>query len=361
MELIVDGQILRRFLSFLEETGTEKRLLNLGVLEIPLRKSSEPIAIAAKLVIGLMEDAAELAGRPAAGVQFAEWLDPHLFGPMALLGEGATTLAERFHLACQFVHIRNNTLTFEKSEEQDNVIMHVVVHPAIRPIARQFTEFFVAHCVKNVRTLLGAGWNAIRVELAHGPRASAGTEARYFKCPIRYLSGRDAIVVSRSDFVRRLPQSNPEKIAMLKRHFAQEEPMWRMDLRTQVEHLVASQLSTGTVSLTTISALLAMSPRTLQRRLAASGSDFAGVLEFVRIQAAEKYLRQDPPPPLTRLSQLLGYSDASVASRFVKSRLGQCPRKLARRLSAHQQSIKRAARQTSFFTTDTFLTERHST
>ena len=49
------------------------------------------------------------------------------------------------------------------------------------------------------------------------------------------------------------------------------------------------------------------------------GEDFGKILAFVRMQIAQNYLAQKPPPPLAKLCYLLGYSEPSAASHFIKT------------------------------------------
>jgi len=328
--LIAEAAGARQFLAYLDHIGLDERVLNLGGIDPALRKSTAPMAIAAQLVVDLMEAAAEFLQRSDIGVHFAEWLDPHGFGPMALLGENCMTFADRFRLARRFVHLQNNALSFEQVKEGDDVVVLCSVHPVLRPRARQFAESIVAHSVRNGRSLLGAGWNPVRVEFAHASPPSLSTQKRYFRCPVRYLSERDAFVMTSTDFHRRLPKGDPQTIAFLEKHLASQENRWPTDLRGQVENLIASQLAGGGVSVVRVAGLLAVSARTLQRRLADQGLDFGEILTSVRVEIARNYLAQKPPPPLAKLCYLLGYSEPSAASRFIKTRMGRTARAIMR-------------------------------
>jgi AraC-like DNA-binding protein len=328
VELIAEATGARQFLAYLDHIGLDERALDLGEIDPALRKSTAPMAIAARLAIDLMEAAAEFLQRPDLGVHFAGWLDPHGFGPLGLLGENCTTFADRFRLARRYVHLQNNALSFDQVRDRDDVVVLCAVHPVLRPRARQYTEAIVAHSVRNARSLLGSRWDPVRIEFAHAAPLSISTQKRYFRCPVHYQSDRDAFVVASSDFHRRLPQGNQETAAFLEKHLASQEDRWPANLRGQVENLIAAQLAGGGVSLARIAALLAVSPRTLQRRLADQGDDFGTILSFVRVQVVRTQLAQKPPPTLARLCHLLGYSEPSAASRFIKIQMGKSARSI---------------------------------
>lgn len=336
MELIAEATGVRQLLSYLDHIGLDERVLNLGQIDPALRKSNAPMAVSAQLVVDLMEEAAAFLQRPDLGVHFAEWRDPHGYGPLSLLGEHCTTFADRFRLARRFIHLQNNAVSFEQVKEGDDVAVLCVVHPVLRPQARQFTEALVALSVRNARSLLGGGWNPIRVEFAHSPPRSTATQKRSFRCPVRYQADRDAFVLASADFYRRLPMGNQETIKFLEKHLASQEDRWPTDLRGQLENLIATQLPGGGVTLARIAALMATSPRTLQRRLADQGEEFGKILTAVRLQIARSYLSQKPLPPLAKLCHILGYSEPSAASRFIKSQMGKSARTLMREAASSQ-------------------------
>jgi AraC-like DNA-binding protein len=306
--------------------------LGLGEINPALRQATAPLAISAQFSIDLMEAAAKFLRRPDLGIHYAEWRDPHRYGPLALLGETSTTYCERFQLSRRFVHLQNNAVSFDHVNEGDDVAVLCVVHAVLRPRARQFMESLVALSVRNARSLLGGSWNPARVEFAHAPPPSISAHKRFFRCPIYFRSERDAFVMSNTDFRRRLPKGDPETIAFLEKHLASQQEQWPIDFRGQVDNLIAAQLAGGGVSLARIAALLAVSPRTLQRRLSEHGEDFGEILTNVRVQIVRNCLSQRPPPPLAKLSYLLGYSEPSAASRFIKLHLRKSARDIVREL-----------------------------
>lgn len=328
MELIAQAATVRQFLAYLDHVGFDERALKVGGLDPALRASAAPMAVSARLILDLMEAAAAARRQPDIGVRFAEWLDPRSVSPLSLLGAHCATFAERFRLAQRYVHTHNNARSFERRYEGDDVAIICGMHPALRPYARQYTETIVGKSIKNARAMLGAGWAPVRVEFAHAPPPSIAVHKRLFRCPIHYEADRDAILMSRTDFNRRLPSGDTQIIVFLEKHLSGQEAQWPTDLRQQVENLIAAQLAGGGASLERIAGLLAMSSRTLQRRLAEQGTDFGQILAFVRVQVVKDHLAQRPPPSLDRLCHLLGYSEPSAASRFIKTQFGRSARSM---------------------------------
>jgi AraC-like DNA-binding protein len=333
MELTADAGGVRQFLAYLDHIGLDKAALGIEGLDAALKGSTRSMPVSANHIVKLMARAAEITQRTDLGIQFATWLNPRGFGPLALLAEHCNSFAERYHLIERFIHLENNAISFDSMEEGDEVSLLCDVHLALRPCAHQFIEALVALNVRAGRAMLGETWHPLRVEFAHAAPPSTAAQWHYFRCPVVYGADHHAFVLSASDYRRRLPQGNTELLGFLQNHMAREHANWPADLHAQVETLIAAQLAGGNVSIGQIAALLATSTRTLQRRLAETGADFATVLAFVRMQIVREHLAQPTPLSLARLTHLLGFSEPSVTCRFIKAQTGTSARVLMAKAS----------------------------
>lgn len=90
-------------------------------------------------------------------------------------------------------------------------------------------------------------------------------------------------------------------------------------------------LRSSHATLNETAAMLAMGPRTLQRKLKGNGTDFATLLAAVRAEIAVAYLSRDESQPIGQLAILLGYSEPSAVSRFLRETFGHDGRVLRQR------------------------------
>lgn len=88
--------------------------------------------------------------------------------------------------------------------------------------------------------------------------------------------------------------------------------------------LIGQLLPASSPSLELVARQLGLHPRTLQRRLAAEGSSFAGLVDQARRERAERYLRETDMP-LAQLSRALGYAEQSVLIRACQRWFGCGP------------------------------------
>ena len=92
----------------------------------------------------------------------------------------------------------------------------------------------------------------------------------------------------------------------------------------QVRAAIIRNLAHDRVRLNTIAAELALSPRTLQRKLADAGASFQQVLDGARYALALDYLRQGSLS-LQEIAFLLGYQEQSAFSHAFKEWSGANP------------------------------------
>jgi AraC-like DNA-binding protein len=95
-------------------------------------------------------------------------------------------------------------------------------------------------------------------------------------------------------------------------------------IEAQVERLVTSHLVRGVPPIEDIAPQLALSSRTLQRRLSERGTTFAEVVERARRRLAERYL-EDERLSLAEIGFLVGFSDPSNFHRAFRRWTGETP------------------------------------
>lgn len=95
-------------------------------------------------------------------------------------------------------------------------------------------------------------------------------------------------------------------------------------LEAQVQLAIAAGLRQGAVRLTGVADELAMTPRTLQRKLSDAGTSFQAQLDQVRYRQACDYLRQ-PGLSLVDIAFLLGYREQSAFNHAFRAWAGINP------------------------------------
>ena len=171
---------------------------------------------------------------------------------------------------------------------------------------------------------------ARRVEMLGAPKGAAAQEAYrdYFGCDVA-PGARNRIVFRGVDAERPFLSANPSLFEV----FAPELQK-RLDdlsaaatLAERVRAALMEALPAGQADLDAVAGRLAMSRRTLQRRLGASGLSFQEILQDVRERLARDYLTRTTHTS-AEISFLLGYEDPNSFIRAFHGWTGTTPERL---------------------------------
>jgi AraC-like DNA-binding protein len=135
---------------------------------------------------------------------------------------------------------------------------------------------------------------------------------------------------------RSVPNADGSMLKVLQRH-ADELLAARLRetaeprIVTDVRREVAAQLASDRARLDDVAAALALSPRTLQRKLSEAGTNFQAVHDAARQALAEALLR-DTQLNLTDVAYMLGYREQSSFNRACREWFGNTPARTRERL-----------------------------
>lgn len=163
------------------------------------------------------------------------------------------------------------------------------------------------------------------LELAR-PAASKAALERYFGCPVQFDAKADRISFWRQDLDKLFVTYNrdlldtlaPELDRRLERHDASGS------VTEQTRWVLRRRLTAGRPDIRSVAADLAMSERSLQRRLTDEGVSFQGLVSETRHQLALEHLA-DPSLTLIEVAFLLGYEDQNSFFRAFRQWENQTP------------------------------------
>jgi AraC-like DNA-binding protein len=216
---------------------------------------------------------------------------------------------------------------------------HLVLHRAEPPRVARLLSLSIAAPLGTVTLLREiAGLDAteplaLEVAFQHPPFPPDTLLAleRTFACPLRFNESETRLVLPRAVLDRPLRSPNPGLFAYLERHAEalQARVTASASLAARVRELLASRIRQGEPEQAAIAQALALSERTLQRRLQDEGVTFASLLDEVRSDLGRMYLA-DPKLAIFEVAFLLGYSEPSPFNRAFRRWTGQSPSEFRR-------------------------------
>ncbi|MEJ8850564.1 AraC family transcriptional regulator [Variovorax rhizosphaerae] len=298
--------------------------LSLAVLHEPDRLIPYPDMIA------LLEQSAAASGQPDFGLRLSQRQGLEILGPVAVIAENAIDVAQAFALTGRymFVHSPAKRMSVQPVPGGRWIDLCFDIELEPRPPCVQAIELALGVMVRCAHMLGQGEFTPHEILLPH-PRANGSTQhEQMLGAPCRFNQPQAAVRLAARDMRRPLHGSNPMLREMAQRYIDTQFIEPSKPLSDRVRQIVQRLLGTEQASHHTVSQMLAMHPRTLQRRLLEEGTNFEKIKDEVRRNMVESLMRGPEPPSLTVLMAMLDYADASTLTRSCRRWFGVPPKAL---------------------------------
>ena len=277
--------------------------------------------------IKFLEYAAEAMDDAAFGLHLAEQSDPREAGLLFYVVSAARNLGEAMALFARYSRIVNEGAQVKMARQTASVIVEVSFVGVPRHRARHLTEFEVALAVKFIREITGRHIRPTRIAFAHARTADLLEFERFYRCPVEFGAPSDQMEFSNETVALPLITGDPTLLETL-RPFCDEATSARNtaigSVCASLENELHRLLPHGQAQAETVAKALAVSVRTLSRRLSAEGTTFAEVIDQLRRSLALEYLK-DTNFTTAQISWLLGYEGSTSFNHAFKRWTGRSP------------------------------------
>jgi AraC-like DNA-binding protein len=265
----------------------------------------------------LLEISAERSGAEAFGLLMSEARRLSNLGPLGLLVREQPTLRLAVEAFVRYGRRLNEALLLAIEEAGDVVVLReelVVGHSG--PV-RQSTELAIGVAFLMLRTLLGPEWRPRRVCFAHDAPADRSVHERIFGRHVEFGHDFNGIVCARADLDLPNPNADPAMAKYAQQLLESSDSNSADDVSREVRELVVMLLGIAPCTIERVALHMGVDRRTIHRRLAQQQLTFSGIVDNVRRELAERYLK-DRSRSLTEVSALLGFAAPSGFSRWYK-------------------------------------------
>lgn len=311
----VRGTSLQGFLELVRELGADPEPL-LDRSRIPIEAvGDQDNFIDYRSVVTVLEAAAAATAAPDFGRRLALRQGLDILGPVGIAARTAANVAAALAAIDQYMAVYSPALSAAIDPQPTARYARFDWRLAVsRPIVhRQAAELALGVSLRVFRLLTGPDFSPAVVHFRHEPLTTAESYAEYFGCPVRFAMPDNGFRFPRAVLAQ--PLAADGAVHDVVRGYLNTIAV-PADSQTAepVRLLIRRMLPTGGLTLDLVAQQLAVHPRTLQRQLEAQGTSFAVLVDDVRREDADRYLRTTDMP-LGQLAGLLGYSEQSVLSR----------------------------------------------
>jgi AraC-like DNA-binding protein len=243
--------------------------------------------------IAFIDEAARIVGDDCFGFNLGKATDTTELGVIHyVFASSATALDAIKHLA-RYNHLVNSmtAVVFEETDRQ--VAIEVQFRSGLEAFGKQITEWGLTTFVAALRNLTGRRIVPHSVSFIHRRTTSVRGFSAYFGCDVRFAANRQFISFEKNSLLATIHSADSRLLDVLKAFC--EEALGRRSTpstptRAQVERALLQLLPNGETAVATIANALAMSVRSLARRLADEGTSYKETLDELRHDLAMRYL-----------------------------------------------------------------------
>jgi AraC-like DNA-binding protein len=277
--------------------------------------------------------AAEALGDSAFGLHLAGKAISRDLGILFYVVSGGKNIEEALTLLARYQRIANEAIRLKLKRSECGLVIEADLFGLPVHCARQNAEFGFAVVVKILREVSGRNISPTRIKFAHPRNSDLKDFKRFFICPVEFGrasiegSAEHVLEISSETLAIPLITADPKLVRALMpfcEAAAKERGMVIGTLRSAVEREIEKWLPHGKAQAQNVSKALALSVRTLSRRLADEGTTYSEVVDQLRRSLAQQYLK-DQSISLSQIAWLLGYEGSTSFNHAFKRWTGRSP------------------------------------
>lgn len=312
----------------LDRRGVAPQRLLAGVQLEPSILDQREARIAASVYVDLLELGLALSGDADLGLHLGEAVRPGHFGVLGYLLMSCATLGDALHRQARYAELVGSLGRVELADEPPRAGHEPLVRHSWEPLLprqqRQLAEETLACWLRFGHWISGLQQAPVEVRFRHPAPADTTEHRRIFRCPVLFGQADNALVFPRRLLALPLGQADSQIQRTLDAYAGRLlEGIRRGEgVLERARQCLAERLPEQTIDLEALAGELALSPRTLQRRLRDSGLSFSRLVDETRQQLVLHHLR-DPALELADVASLVGFSETGSLARAFRRWTGQ--------------------------------------
>ncbi len=324
--ITVSGSVLAQLFLYLEslQVDPDAFLRSLGIAPQTVRSPDAYLSV--ETYLRIQDEAAEYIHDPYLGLHMGEYVQPGSWSILGYLMMNCKTLGEAFEKSGRYHRIIGNMISARAELGLGSVRVIYFTPPHAPPMSRHCFESAFVSSLRLARDLTGQAIAPLDVTFTWPEPQSRAEYERIFACPVRFGQKDNAMTLDMR--IGKLPvrMANPALLEHFEK-YAQDflAQMEQNTVTTQaVTKIILARLDDESLSIEKVAREMALSVRTLQKRLQAEGVLFSDLLRDIRQRLAQKYLREGYS--VEQITYLLGFSEPSVFRKSFKKWLGVTPK-----------------------------------
>jgi AraC-like DNA-binding protein len=279
-----------------------------------------------RTAIELLETGMAQREDPTIGLQAGSLAEPCDLDVLEYAARSCETLGDALSCIARYYRLMHSAAEFLLIEQGDRTIYRYRVTDGVHqpPAANDFVLGSTISFVR--RNTASPGVEAAEVHFAHPEPPYISQYPQHFRCPTYFGGGANEIVFHKASLSAPMVRSDPQVSEAYEQHARRllERLPAIEGVAGRVRRIVIEQLRGGELTMEFMALRMAMSVPTLRRRLDQEGTTFSNIVDEIRKELAERYLRE-PSVAVSEVAFLLGFSSESAFHRAFRRWTGVAP------------------------------------
>jgi AraC-like DNA-binding protein len=274
----------------------------------------------------IQDEAAEYVNDPYFGLHMGEFAEAGSWSILGYMMMNCKTLGEAIEKSGRYSRIIGNLIEARAEMRLNRIRAEFFMPPHAPNMSRHCFEATLSSTVRMIRNLTGVHLNPSEVTFIYPKPQSIIEYERVFSCPVLFGQKENSLTFDWKIINTPILMPSPGLLEHFER-YAQEflAQLERKDEHTRaVTRIILSKLDDEDLTIEKVAREMAVSVRTLQKRLEEEQVVFSDLLKDIRQKLAQKYLRENYS--VEQITYLLGFSEPSVFRKAFKKWSGVTPR-----------------------------------
>ena len=288
----------------------------------------------------MIADIARQVPDPAFGLLAADCWHPTHFGALGHAWLASSTLRRGLERLQRYWQLIGQRAALSLREEPGGLAV-VLSNPRNDPvIAAVTTDIDFSVLLDMCRMNAGQDFAPLHVTMIRPEPAVRAPYDAFYGCPITFGARERSLLLPGAVIAAPLPTSNRRLAGMLDQMLAEDlARLDRSDVVARCKALLLRRLASGEASATQVASDLAMSRRTLHRKLADAGTTWQHLVDETRRDIALRMI-EDPRLPIGEITFELGFSQQSAFARAFRRWSGTSPTRYREGLPAARARLR---------------------
>lgn len=239
----------------------------------------------------------------------------------------ASTVEKALAQAARYIHLYWPIANIEMLSGSERGVIRLRLGSGQEDIPAEMYDFFICGIINALKTITGSPPHMLQVCRLGPVPADKTPWQKAFGCEVLFNASECTITLDRAYIEHALPTANSTIFDFCTKMLQQIAEQRGYTIKAKIRAILPAHLALGKVRREEIASRLDISERTLCRRIASEGTTFSSLVDELRRDMAESYIKQGYSPTETAYS--IGFSDPSNFYRACKRWFGAAPAHLS--------------------------------